>query len=35
MNIWRIKSIEDCAAEIAIIRNPTTMIKTQGGVLLG
>jgi transposase-like protein len=35
INTWRIKSIEDYAAATAIIRNLTTLTKTQGGVLLG
>jgi putative transposase len=34
INTWSIKSIEDYAAATAIIRNLTTAIKTQGGVLL-
>ena len=33
INTWRINSIEDYAAAIAMIRN--LIIKTQGGVLLG
>jgi len=33
INSWSIKSIEDYAT--AIIRNLTTLTKTQGGVLLG
>jgi transposase-like protein len=35
INTWSIKSIEDYAAATAIIRNILTIIKTQGGVLLG
>jgi transposase-like protein len=35
INSWSIKSIEDYATAIAIIRNLTIAIKTQGGVLLG
>jgi len=35
INTWSIKTIEDCAAAIAMIRNLTTLTKTQGGVLLG
>jgi transposase-like protein len=35
INSWSIKSIEDYATAIAIIRNLTTAIKIQGGVLLG
>jgi transposase-like protein len=35
INTWSIKSIEDYATAIAIIRNLTTLTKTQGGVLLG
>jgi transposase-like protein len=35
INGWSIKSIEDYAAATAIIRNILTIIKTQGGVLLG
>jgi len=35
INTWSIKSIEDYATAIAIIRNLTTAIKIQGGVLLG
>jgi putative transposase len=35
INTWSIKSIEDYAAAIAIIRNLTTAIKIQGGVLPG
>jgi hypothetical protein len=34
INTWRIKLIEDYAAAIAMVRNLTTLIKTQGGVLL-
>ena len=33
INSWRIKSIEDYASTIAIIRNLTITIKTQGDVL--
>jgi transposase-like protein len=33
INTWSIKSVEDYAT--AIIRNLTTLTKTQGGVLLG
>jgi putative transposase len=35
INTWSSKSIEDYATATAIIRNLTTAIKTQGGVLLG
>jgi transposase-like protein len=35
INTWSIKSIEDYATAIAIIKNLTTLTKTQGGVLLG
>jgi len=35
INTWSIKSIEDYATAIAMIRNLTTAIKIQGGVLLG
>jgi transposase-like protein len=35
INTWSTKSIEDYAAATAIIRNLTTLTKTQGGVLLG
>jgi len=35
INTWSIKSIEDYAAATAMIRNLTTLTKTQGGVLLG
>jgi hypothetical protein len=35
INTWSIKSIEDYAAAIAMIRNLTTLTKIQGGVLLG
>jgi transposase-like protein len=35
INTWSIKSVEDYATAIAIIRNLTTLTKTQGGVLLG
>jgi transposase-like protein len=35
VNTWSIKSIEDYAAAIAMIRNLTTLTKIQGGVLLG
>jgi transposase-like protein len=35
INSWKTQSIEDYATAIAIIRNLTTAIKTQGGVLLG
>jgi putative transposase len=35
INTWSIKSIEDYATAIAIIRNILTAIKIQGGVLLG
>jgi putative transposase len=35
INTWSIKSIEDYAAATAIIRNLTTLTKTQGDVLLG
>jgi transposase-like protein len=35
INTWSIKSIEDYAAAIAMIRNLTTAIKIQGEVLLG
>jgi transposase-like protein len=34
INTWSIKSVEDYATAIAIIRNLTTLTKTQGGVLL-
>jgi putative transposase len=34
-NTWKTQSIEDYATAIAIIRNLTTAIKIQGGVLLG
>jgi transposase-like protein len=33
INTWRIQSVEDYAKTIAIIRNITITIKTQGGVL--
>jgi transposase-like protein len=33
INTWSIKSIEDYATAIAIVRNLTTAIKIQGGVL--
>jgi transposase-like protein len=35
INSWKTQSIEDYATAIAIIRNLTTAIKIQGGVLLG
>ena len=35
INTWSIKSIEDYAAATTIIRNLITIIKIQGGVLLG
>jgi transposase-like protein len=35
IDTWRIESIEDYAAAIAIIRNILTIMKTQGGVLPG
>ncbi|MCL7404274.1 MAG: DDE-type integrase/transposase/recombinase [Thaumarchaeota archaeon] len=35
INTWRIESIEDYAAAIAIIRNILTIMKTRGGVLPG
>jgi len=35
INTWSIKSIEDYATAIAMIRNLTTLTKTQGGVLPG
>jgi len=36
VNTWKIQSVEDYAKTIAITRNITiTIIKTQGGVLLG
>ena len=35
INTWSIKSIEDYASAIAIIRNLTIAIKIQGGVLPG
>jgi transposase-like protein len=35
INSWSIKSVEDYATAIAIIRNLTTLTKTQGGLLLG
>jgi transposase-like protein len=34
INTWSIKSVEDYATAIAIIRNLTTLTKIQGGVLL-
>jgi transposase-like protein len=34
INTWSIKSVEDYATAIAIIRNLTTLTKTQGGLLL-
>jgi len=34
INTWSIKSAEDYATAIAIIRNLTTLTKIQGGVLL-
>jgi hypothetical protein len=35
MNTWKIRSIEDYTSAIAIIRNLTIIMKTQGGVLPG
>jgi transposase-like protein len=35
INSWSIKSVEDYAVAIAMIRNILTIIKTQGGVLPG
>jgi transposase-like protein len=35
INTWSIKSIEDYASAIAIIRNILTIMKTQGGILPG
>jgi transposase-like protein len=35
INSWKTQSIEDYATAIAIIKNLTIAIKTQGGVLLG
>jgi transposase-like protein len=35
INTWKTQSIEDYATAIAIIRNLTTLTKTQGGVLFG
>jgi transposase-like protein len=35
INSWKTQSMEDYATAIAIIRNLTTAIKIQGGVLLG
>jgi hypothetical protein len=35
INSWKAQSMEDYAKTIAMVRNLTTIIKTQGGVLLG
>jgi transposase-like protein len=35
INSWKAQSMQDYAKTIAMIRNLITLIKTQGGVLLG
>jgi transposase-like protein len=35
INSWKAQSMKDYAKTIAMIRNLITLIKTQGGVLLG